>query len=107
MVAYELGGVWGPGTFLSDVHGSGTFIYFRTRIKCNYINAHARPGQAREEVSKKGHRPHTSEHILTPPPCSQDLAHHFFSRCLEAKVVPYVVTKKTVFKWQVGGPDLL
>lgn len=32
----------------------------------------------------------------------QDLAHHFFARCLEAKVVPYVVTKKTVFKWQVG-----
>jgi isocitrate dehydrogenase len=31
-----------------------------------------------------------------------DLAHHFFSRCLEAKVVPYVVTKKTVFKWQEG-----
>ena len=32
----------------------------------------------------------------------QDLAHHFFSRCLEASVVPYVVTKKTVFKWQEG-----
>lgn len=31
-----------------------------------------------------------------------DLGHHFFSRCLEAKVVPYVVTKKTVFKWQEG-----
>lgn len=31
-----------------------------------------------------------------------DLAHHFFARCLEAKVVPYVVTKKTVFKWQEG-----
>jgi isocitrate dehydrogenase len=31
-----------------------------------------------------------------------DLAHHFFSRCLEAKVTPYVVTKKTVFKWQEG-----
>ena len=31
-----------------------------------------------------------------------DLAHHFFGRCLEAKVVPYVVTKKTVFKWQEG-----
>ena len=29
-----------------------------------------------------------------------DLAHHFFGRCLEARVVPYVVTKKTVFKWQ-------
>lgn len=32
----------------------------------------------------------------------EDLAHHFFSRCLEAKVTPYVVTKKTVFKWQEG-----
>jgi len=30
------------------------------------------------------------------------LAHIFFARCLEAKVVPYVVTKKTVFKWQEG-----
>ncbi|KAJ1422224.1 hypothetical protein B484DRAFT_399166 [Ochromonadaceae sp. CCMP2298] len=32
----------------------------------------------------------------------EDLAHHFFSRCLAASVVPYVVTKKTVFKWQEG-----
>ena len=31
-----------------------------------------------------------------------DLAHHFFKRCLEADVTPYVVTKKTVFKWQEG-----
>mmetsp|Transcript_13967 Transcript_13967/g.46563 ORF Transcript_13967/g.46563 Transcript_13967/m.46563 type:complete len:498 (-) Transcript_13967:235-1728(-) len=35
-----------------------------------------------------------------------DLAHHFFARCLVADggkgVVPYVVTKKTVFKWQEG-----
>lgn len=30
------------------------------------------------------------------------LAHHFFSRCLKARVTPYVVTKKTVFKWQEG-----
>lgn len=29
-----------------------------------------------------------------------DLAHHFFSRSLEAGAKPYVVTKKTVFKWQ-------
>lgn len=28
------------------------------------------------------------------------MAHHFFSRCLAANVTPYVVTKKTVFKWQ-------
>jgi isocitrate dehydrogenase len=31
-----------------------------------------------------------------------DLAHHFFTRCLAEKVTPYVVTKKTVFKWQEG-----
>ena len=31
-----------------------------------------------------------------------DLAHHFFTRCLAAEVTPYVVTKKTVFKWQEG-----
>lgn len=30
----------------------------------------------------------------------EDLAHHFFKRCLEMNVTPYVVTKKTVFKWQ-------
>jgi len=32
----------------------------------------------------------------------EDLAHHFFQRCLDAGIVPYVVTKKTVFKWQEG-----
>jgi isocitrate dehydrogenase len=32
----------------------------------------------------------------------EDLAHHFFSRCLSGLVVPYVVTKKTVFKWQAS-----
>jgi isocitrate dehydrogenase len=30
------------------------------------------------------------------------MAHHFFQRCLDAKVMPCVVTKKTVFKWQEG-----
>lgn len=29
-----------------------------------------------------------------------DLAQHFFSRSLETGVTPYIVTKKTVFKWQ-------
>mmetsp|Transcript_24880 Transcript_24880/g.59062 ORF Transcript_24880/g.59062 Transcript_24880/m.59062 type:complete len:561 (+) Transcript_24880:126-1808(+) len=31
-----------------------------------------------------------------------ELAHLFFKRCLEHQVTPYVVTKKTVFKWQEG-----
>lgn len=32
----------------------------------------------------------------------EDLAHIFFQRCLDANIIPYVVTKKTVFKWQEG-----
>jgi isocitrate dehydrogenase len=32
----------------------------------------------------------------------KELAHLFFKRCLEAGITPYVVTKKTVFKWQEG-----
>eukprot|EP00569_Conticribra_weissflogii_P007587 CAMPEP_0171350704 /NCGR_PEP_ID=MMETSP0878-20121228/37027_1 /TAXON_ID=67004 /ORGANISM="Thalassiosira weissflogii, Strain CCMP1336" /LENGTH=554 /DNA_ID=CAMNT_0011855699 /DNA_START=59 /DNA_END=1723 /DNA_ORIENTATION=- len=32
----------------------------------------------------------------------RELAHLFFNRCLEHKVTPYIVTKKTVFKWQEG-----
>ena len=31
-----------------------------------------------------------------------ELAHLFFQRCLDAKITPYIVTKKTVFKWQEG-----
>ena len=31
-----------------------------------------------------------------------ELAHLFFKRCLEAGITPYIVTKKTVFKWQEG-----
>lgn len=30
----------------------------------------------------------------------EDLGHIFFKRCLQENVTPYVVTKKTVFKWQ-------
>ena len=30
------------------------------------------------------------------------LAHLFFKRCLDAGITPYIVTKKTVFKWQEG-----
>ncbi|KAL7543489.1 hypothetical protein ACHAXR_012773 [Thalassiosira sp. AJA248-18] len=32
----------------------------------------------------------------------RELAHLFFKRCLEHEVTPYIVTKKTVFKWQEG-----
>ena len=32
----------------------------------------------------------------------EELARIFFQRCLDAGITPYVVTKKTVFKWQEG-----
>jgi isocitrate dehydrogenase len=32
----------------------------------------------------------------------KELAHLFFKRCFAAKITPYIVTKKTVFKWQEG-----
>jgi len=32
----------------------------------------------------------------------RELAHIFYKRCLEHQVTPYIVTKKTVFKWQEG-----
>jgi len=37
----------------------------------------------------------------------KDLAHYFFKRCLDAKVTPYIVTKKTVFKWQEGFWEIM
>jgi isocitrate dehydrogenase len=37
----------------------------------------------------------------------ENLAHHFFSRCLEHDITPYVVTKKTVFKWQEGFWEIM
>mmetsp|Transcript_5647 Transcript_5647/g.11704 ORF Transcript_5647/g.11704 Transcript_5647/m.11704 type:complete len:540 (+) Transcript_5647:101-1720(+) len=32
----------------------------------------------------------------------ESLAHLFFQRCLDGNITPYIVTKKTVFKWQEG-----
>jgi len=32
----------------------------------------------------------------------RELAHIFFKRCMDHQVTPYIVTKKTVFKWQEG-----
>ena len=32
----------------------------------------------------------------------RELGHLFFKRCLDHNVTPYIVTKKTVFKWQEG-----
>lgn len=71
------------------------------------------PGTATTMFSPKdGSAPVIVDHRLLEDECSAvvvyhnpydnvtAMAHHFFGRCLEAKVTPYVVTKKTVFKWQ-------
>ena len=46
---------------------------------------------------------HETNTIVTyhnPLDTTKDMAHHFFTRCLNANITPYIVTKKTVFKWQ-------
>ncbi len=46
---------------------------------------------------------HENEVVVTynnPLDSVPDMARYFFQRALDAKVTPYIVTKKTVFKWQ-------
>jgi len=57
------------------------------------VNIDSRVLKDEESVAVVYHNPLDNVHSL---------AHLFFKRCLEAEVVPYVVTKKTVFKWQEG-----
>jgi len=88
---HAVGGEYGAGW--SKV-GKGTLI-------TNYIPA---DGSAPTIVDK---RDLTDDHNVAviyhnPYDNIPDLAHYFFKRCLEAKVTPYIVTKKTVFKWQEG-----
>lgn len=88
---HAVGGEYGAGW--SEV-GKGTLI-------TNYIPS---DGSAPIIVDK---REFTDDHNVAvvyhnPYDNIKDLAHYFFQRCLEAKVTPYIVTKKTVFKWQEG-----
>jgi isocitrate dehydrogenase len=88
---HAVGGEYGAGW--SQV-GKGTLI-------TNYIPA---DGSAPTIVDK---RDLTDDHNVAviyhnPYDNIDDLAHYFFKRCLEAEVTPYIVTKKTVFKWQEG-----
>merc|ERR1712168_1582240 len=74
------------------------------RLECKYypsdwqehgqaISVGSRSMKDEESVAVVYHNPLDNVH---------DMAHIFFNRCLEGKVIPYVVTKKTVFKWQEG-----
>jgi isocitrate dehydrogenase len=88
---HAVGGEYGAGW---STVGKGTLI-------TNYIPS---DGSAPSIVDK---RDLTDDHNVAviyhnPYDNVQDLAHYFFKRCLDKKVTPYVVTKKTVFKWQEG-----
>lgn len=77
------------------------------RMECNFYPNEATAGQSFEKKQKIASFDLTDKHNVAvvyhnPLDNVEDLAHYFFKRCLEAKVVPYVVTKKTVFKWQEG-----
>jgi isocitrate dehydrogenase len=88
---HAVGGEYGAGW--SEV-GKGTLL-------TSYI---PQDGQAPFVVDK---RDLTDDHNVcvvyhNPYDNVAELAHLFFKRCLEANITPYIVTKKTVFKWQEG-----
>jgi isocitrate dehydrogenase len=88
---HAIGGEYGAGF---KVVGAGT-------VKTTFI-----PADGSAEVAVDERKLDTTNNAVVtyhnPLDNVPDLAHHFFTRCLEAKVTPYVVTKKTVFKWQEG-----
>jgi isocitrate dehydrogenase len=86
-----VGGEYGAGW---DEVGKGTLL-------TTYLPAN---GEAPFVVDK---RDLTDDHNVcvvyhNPYDNVEKLARIFFQRCLDAGITPYVVTKKTVFKWQEG-----
>lgn len=75
------------------------FVEGPGRIVTSFIPQGAAEGQIISEKEIKD--PHSA--VVTydiPLSTVLDQSHHFFSRCLEAGVTPYITTKRTVFKWQ-------
>jgi isocitrate dehydrogenase len=62
------------------------------------------PKQAPFVVDKRDLKDHQNVVVVYHNPYDNvtPLAHLFFQRCLDHNITPYVVTKKTVFKWQEG-----
>lgn len=88
---HAVGGEYGAGW---DEVGKGTLL-------TTYLPAN---GEAPFVVDK---RDLTDDHNVcvvyhNPYDNVEKLARIFFQRCLDAGITPYVVTKKTVFKWQEG-----
>lgn len=94
---HAVGGEYGAGW---DTVASG-------RLECKFYPNSKNSGAAIDAAQTVYSRDLTDKHNVAvvyhnPLDNVEELAHYFFKRCLEMNVVPYVVTKKTVFKWQEG-----
>ena len=82
----------------------GEYEAFSARLGRGTVEVSFRASEAEEPalLHAMALRDRENELVVYQNPQDQlfTLAHHFFSRCLEARVRPMVVTKRTVFKWQ-------
>lgn len=82
-------------------YGAGFKVVGKGKVVTTFLPE----GEGDAQIVDQRTLPDTQSAVVTyhnPLDNVPDLAHHFFARCLEAQVTPYVVTKKTVFKWQEG-----
>lgn len=85
---HAVGGQYGAS---SGIMGPGTLKMIHTDPSGKETLIDTRKLKDKENACVMYHNPYDN---------LEKLAHHFFSRSLNAGATPYVVTKKTVFKWQ-------
>lgn len=85
---HAVGGEYGAG---AKIVGPGTLKTVHTDASGKETVVDERKLTDKENAAVTYHNPYDNVH---------ELAHHFFKRSLEAGVTPFVVTKKTVFKFQ-------
>jgi isocitrate dehydrogenase len=79
-------------------YGAGYQIVGKGKVKTIFTDEHGHEHIIDERQLKDEKNAAVFYH--NPLDNVERLAHHFFVRALAAEVTPYVVTKKTVFKWQ-------
>lgn len=85
---HAVGGQYGAS---SAIVGPGSIKMIHTDASGKETTIDTRKLSDKENAAVMYHNPYDNLEML---------AHHFFQRALAANAVPYVVTKKTVFKWQ-------
>ena len=87
-------------------YGAGYDVVEQGVLKTVFIPS----GSKKEEIiAEKRLNGHSNAVVVYTNPYDNvvDVAHHFFSRCLQENAIPYVVTKKNLFKWQEPFWDIM